>query len=380
MKERDFCKYLRRTPRIPKPPPELAAFPEAVVIPAYDEEEELPATLASLAAAGDGDVAVIVVVNYPAGTDPESSRRLFERLSNEPLYENRRLFPVYAPELTGGVGEARRLGMDMFIASRTPESVEQGIIFSLDADSRVAPDYFRRVRAELAANPAAPGVLIAVSHRAAPSPAQEAAIRRYERYLQRYADSLHRAGSPYDFIAIGSGFAVRAAACIRAGGMKRRRAGEDFYFLQELAKLGTLARISDPLVFPSPRSSARVPFGTGPAVSALLAGEELPEISDHAFAMLGRVIAAATAPEGLAGEAKNFRSSLDRVAVDFFERERFFQLWPEIAANQPDTREAKLRAFHRWFDGLKTLRFLHAVDAVGNSGSGAPSSRETPLK
>ena len=61
-------------------------------------------------------------------------------------------------------------------------------------------------------------------------------------------------------------------------------------------------------------------------------------------------------------ENKSFRAALTAPAGEFLEREGFFRLWPGIAANQPDHDEARLRAFHRWFDGLKTLRFLHEID------------------
>jgi len=47
---------------------------------------------------------------------------------------------------------------------------------------------------------------------------------------------LQQAGSPYAYHTIGSAFACRAEAYIAAGGMNRRHAAEDFYFLQQLAK------------------------------------------------------------------------------------------------------------------------------------------------
>ena len=63
---------------------------------------------------------------------------------------------------------------------------------------------------------------------------------------------------------IGSAFAVTANAYIKRGGMTRSQAGEDFYFLQTLAQIGTVGEITTTKVYPSARLSDRIPFGTGP--------------------------------------------------------------------------------------------------------------------
>jgi hypothetical protein len=62
---------------------------------------------------------------------------------------------------------------------------------------------------------------------------------------------------------VGSAFAVTANAYIKRGGMNRRQAGEEFYFLQELAYQGKIGEIKSKIVFPSARISERAPFGTG---------------------------------------------------------------------------------------------------------------------
>jgi len=51
--------------------------------------------------------------------------------------------------------------------------------------------------------------------------------------------------------------ACTAQAYIAVGGMVRRQAGEDFYFLQKLAKRGPIHEIADTTVRPSPRRSDR---------------------------------------------------------------------------------------------------------------------------
>ena len=197
------------------------------------------------------------------------------------------MFPVYLPELNGGVGAARKCGMDAFIAALPAEAMEKSVIFSLDADTHIEADYFKKLLPEARKGGA---LSIGFSHRSTADELLQTAILRYEKYLDRYVDKLADAGSPYAFHTIGSAIAVRCDSYIRAGGMKIREAGEDFDFLQAVAKSSGVRRFPEVLVHPSPRVSRRVPFGTGPAVASLLAGRELPEIPDEAFEELGRLL------------------------------------------------------------------------------------------
>ncbi|MBR7103893.1 MAG: glycosyltransferase family 2 protein [Lentisphaeria bacterium] len=354
MREHDFRKYLKKHPSPHLP--ELASHAHCVVIPSYNETAYLPEVLDSLQNAHDGEnTAVIVVVNHPAGADEGSSLELLAYLEKVSLP---RVYPLYLPDLKGGVGEARKRGMDCFAASRTFQQLKESIIFSLDADSPVSKNYFREVFGAFSAAPDAPGVLIPVRHRQGKTREQERAIREYERYMFRYAEKLRQAGSPYGFVSIGSGFAVRTANYIMAGGMKVKKAGEDFYFLQELVKQSPLCQLTEPLVYPSPRVSERVPFGTGQAVKSLLPGGMMEDIPDKAFDCLAQLLDAAASPDGfLLTESKIIPGD----TTHFLEKENFFSVWRSILQNTPPTAEARLKAFHRWFDGLKTLRFLHAV-------------------
>ncbi len=59
--------------------------------------------------------------------------------------------------------------------------------------------------------------------------------------------------------------AVRAKTYAKVGGMNRRKAGEDFYFMHKIMPQGEFSEINQTCVFPSCRVSDRVPFGTGRA-------------------------------------------------------------------------------------------------------------------
>ena len=80
---------------------------------------------------------------------------------------------------------------------------------------------------------------------------------------------------------MGSAMAVRAIAYARIGGMPRKQAGEDFYFLQKLIPLGGFGEISTTAVLPSPRPSDRVIFGTGAAIAGHLEGSNQAETTYH---------------------------------------------------------------------------------------------------
>lgn len=208
-------------------------FTRFVVIPVCDENGYIDATLAGLAAApGIERTLVVLVINHPANAAPGAQGgqcELTARLEHEasPLPH---LAYFTAFDLEGGVGRARKLGMDACLATLTPESVEQALFWSLDADSPVEPEYFTATEAEFDRHPEYAALSIRVRHQPGETPEQERAIREYERYLGNYVERLRQAGSPYAFQTIGSAFAVRATAYLRAGGMRGARRGRGFLF------------------------------------------------------------------------------------------------------------------------------------------------------
>lgn len=361
MKPRDVEKYLRRGRLLPVEPALLPSqLRDFVIIPACDECESIGETLASLAAAETVEkVAILLVVNHPSGA-PESvrnaNRQLLEMLRGGE-FGSLNLYWIDAPDLTDGVGEARKLGADAVVAALAAEQLPDTLFYSLDADTTVPPDYFRRIRAAFGD---AAALTLGVRHRKGENAALERAIREYEAYMDRYVGRLRAAGSPYAFHTIGSAFVVRAEAYLRAGGMRKRSGGEDFYFLQAVSKTGKVLEHEEIQVFPSPRPSARVPFGTGPSVRKLLDGGTLDEIPDAPFALLGEVLHNATTENLI--DPVCFLDGLRPELADFFIRDHFDVDWPRVVNNTPEVK--RVVAFHCWFDGLRTLRFLHYCQAL----------------
>ncbi|MDR2234408.1 MAG: hypothetical protein LBE56_14950 [Tannerella sp.] len=254
-----------------------------VSIPCYDDECVFE-TLQSLEDTHpvQSKVEVIVVVNDGAATPSDviaRNRKIFSRLqqqADEMHYRKFRLLPMLVegtPRKKAGVGFARKAGMDeaavRFAAIDRPE----GLIVSLDADTLVASNYLQ-VAEKAYNNSAAQCFTFEFQHLYEPERYSEAEIRAcrlYELYLRYFRSALKMLNVPYAIHSIGSCFAVRAEAYTKLGGMSMRQAGEDFYFLQKAVKMQPVCEMSEVIVFPSPRISTRVPFGTGASVRNIVA-------------------------------------------------------------------------------------------------------------
>ncbi|WP_176013508.1 glycosyltransferase [Victivallis sp. Marseille-Q1083] len=382
MNRRLFDKYLRRQtfPAVFEPAlPPAGRFRHAVVIPVLDEEQTLPAALRSLPAADE--VLVLLVVNNQSTTPPAkiaANLRLLAALRQRslplPAAVWARLFWLDAAspgrELPGGgVGMARKIGCDSilpFIAS--PVAAAESLLFMLDADTLVEPDYFAVVCAEMARRPQWAGATLEVAHQPAANPAEQRAIDAYEDYLAYYAAGLAWAGSPYAQIAIGSALVARVDSYIACGGMRPRAAGEDFYFAQALRKIGPLGRIAATRVHPSSRPSDRVPFGTGPRIRALAGGEALRFHHPRIFGLLKELY------EALAGGDWQKAPVMPPPVAAFLEAEQFEKTWQTILKNTAPSPAARKAAFDCWFDGLKTLRLVHFCE--NNDRTLAPLAAE----
>jgi hypothetical protein len=248
-----------------------------VMIPCL-KEPAIVQTLESLWACEEVDAycEVIVAVN----DSEDSSQRVkdfnlhtYEQLKRWKVNDRERLVlhPLYARSVNAkfaGAGMARKIGMDEAIRRFNAINRPDGVIVSLDADCLVSANYMREIEKLFTSVKSCIGATINFSHRMEEmeDKKQQEGIRLYENYLRYYKDALAYTGYPHAIDTIGSAFAVRAEAYVRQGGMNRRQAGEDFYFLHKLTRLGRLAEITNACVYPSARVSDRVPFGTGAAM------------------------------------------------------------------------------------------------------------------
>ena len=145
--------------------------------------------------------------------------------------------------------------------------------------------------------------------------------------------------------------------------MNRRLAGEDFYFLQQIHKTSGVVQLTGTIVHPSPRSSHRVPFGTGRAVGDMLAkGEQrLLFYQPIVFSILEEwLTCVAENPEADAFDLLNYTARISPVLHDFLEQADFRASWENLKKNNCES--AKLmEAFHGWFDAFRTMRLVHVL-------------------
>jgi len=228
---------------------------------------------------------VIVIVNNSESSPEEVKEFNRKTLQNLQLWKvkndrpNLVLKPIYASAVTArfaGAGMARKIGMDEAVRRFNAINKPEGVIVSTDSDCLFSSNYLQRIEYAFTQSKSCFAATLNFKHRIAEmdDSKQKLGIQLYEDYLHYYKKALSFAGFPNSIYTIGSAFAVRADAYVKQGGMNRRQAGEDFYFLNKLTHLGPITEINDAFVYPSARVSDRVPFGTGAAMTKWMNEEE----------------------------------------------------------------------------------------------------------
>ena len=115
------------------------------------------------------------------------------------------------PDRDGGVGTARKIGMDAALAVLNGRGPGGGVICCLDADTLVMENYLAAVHAHFSMTDD-PAAVAGYAHQKPADPRLLAAICCYEIFLRAYVMGLSFAGSPYAFHAIGSTMSCTAEA------------------------------------------------------------------------------------------------------------------------------------------------------------------------
>lgn len=341
--------------------PAPAGLALIVVIPCFNEPN-LTAALDSLCQCDPpkSGFEIIVVVNSPAGAPNWVLEQNCNTLEKARAWIGRTGLAVHLieahdlPPRRAGVGLARKIGMDEALRRfDDAEMLDGGVMVCFDADCACAANYLRAVDAHFRAHPESPACSIYFEHpiKGELQPEVYEAVTAYELHLRYYVQALRYAGFPHAYHTIGSSMAVRARTYMEQGGMNRRQAGEDFYFLHKLIPLGGFTELKKTTVFPSPRASDRVPFGTGRAISEwhgelktypLQAFEDLRVFLATVPALLG-----AGLPEGMPAAVRAFLAEQD-----------FSEAVEEIRRHTSSA-ETFGKRFYRWFDGFRAMKFVH---------------------
>jgi len=361
-----------------------------VVIPALAESDHIFKTLASLSMNPGAELSRTLVVcvinngdadNVPADefADNQYTLKVLDNREQPPvLFNNARqsgLRIAYVdasspglgmPDKIAGVGLARKIGMDLALEIFNYEKDCPKLLFSLDADTLVEHNYLSAVRDSFEKERVMTSV-IAFAHQDTDSADGQAAISCYEIFLRYYVLGLRWAGSPCAFHSVGSTMVCTAGGYVTVRGMNRRKAGEDFYFLDKLVKIGRMGRINSTTVHPSSRPSHRVPFGTGKRIISFTEGKGnyYNLYNPLSFAVLKEWLEYMSSCRDMDSDTiLAYAESIHPSLATFLRVNHFGEKWHRLVENSGDNAHL-CSHFLRWFDGLKTFKLIRHLTSNG---------------
>ncbi|NNF02610.1 MAG: glycosyltransferase family 2 protein [Bacteroidia bacterium] len=336
-------------------------FDLIIVIPAKNERD-LKDTIISLSnCKTTANFGVIVILNA-SKNDPTEVKKC--NMRNFTMVEELKKdleFPLFAKVLNNidpkyaGVGNARKIGMDLALKQFSVID-NNGVIVNLDADCLVSENYIQEIHRTFSRSEADLLATLHFEHQDGVTPIQSRKIELYELHLRYYVNGLRSANYPFHMHTVGSCIAVSASAYCKFGGMNRRKAGEDFYFIHKLATQIRHLQISEATVFPSARNSDRVPFGTG--ASMIRMESETPCFFTYdpvVFSYLSKLMADFHKDSFY----ENPKITQD-ISNEFLDRVDFNKHFERLRENTAG-RETFDKKLFQWFDGFKVMKYVHYV-------------------
>lgn len=341
-------------------------YQHVLIIPAFAESAYFLSNV--LSRCGNPALLTIVVVNAPDDETIEiekirSTRKLLaglEHSEHTPIVVIDRASPGKRLPPKQGVGLARKIGSDIALRLYRDGYVTSPWLCQTDADARLPKDYFSALSSHQ-------GTVVFSHQHVSDDAMLQFAAKLYDAHMQYYVQALACQGSPYAYPTLGSTIAVQANSYARARGFPKRNAGEDFHFLNKLNKLAAVTWVHQPTIEVQARRSTRVPFGTGPALEKIVtllrddpSGHSYLSYDHRCFELLGKALIylqqCGQSPEFVAIATSNDRDHarivriLLHLGLPKVLNDKFYQ--------QPNP-EQRQHLLTNWFDGLKTLRFIH---------------------
>lgn len=360
-------------------------FQHTVIIPAYNEGESLIENLASIK---EKNVLVILVINAEINSPTsvlDTNKKLLNaiRKSYFEIWRSKHGQGISLHQLENcslllidrssgqlkfpegkGVGLARKIAADVALSLIHSKHIQSQWIHSTDADVTLPIEYFSRTTSVTSKAVAAvyPYTHVPVSD----CNKHEKAVFLYEISLRHYVIGLKHAGSPYAFHTIGSTIAMRSDAYAAVRGFPKREAGEDFYMLNKLAKLGAIKHLDGDPILISGRRSNRVPFGTGQSVNNI---EQLSSPLDQyqfyhpkIFSLLQfwlKELKQLSSISNLQKFEQHIRQNAQSPQlISGLEKLGAFQAIKNII-KQMGKQTSPLQQINTWFDGFRTLKLVH---------------------
>ncbi|MEO1050669.1 MAG: hypothetical protein AAFX87_08575 [Bacteroidota bacterium] len=316
------------------------------------------------------NVEVIVIINNSDNADTAIKSRNAETfetakewavLNNKDRLKFHIIYENDLPAKHAGVGLARKIGMDEAVRRLAVHSNDNGIIICFDADCECDANFLVAIEDHFRRHPSTPGCSICFEHPISTDLplVQSNAILDYELFLRYYILAQKAIQVPYAFHTVGSSMAVRSSAYQKQGGMNRKKAGEDFYFLHKIISLSQFTSLNSTRVIPSPRVSDRVPFGTGKAIGDYLHEKHITAYAQQTFEDLAVLINARYSfyKQPLTVVNSNI-TQLPTSIRSFLNSNNFAESVDSINNNcsSPDSFNTK---FFEWLNAFRLLKFVH---------------------
>lgn len=346
-------------------------FQKIIVVPAIAESQNLPELIKSLEQNDELDLIntlLLIVVNNSVSSPDEvkednQKTLLYLRDINSKLNISFIDACSTGKEMdnkNGGVGLARKIGMDLALTKFDYLSINKKILICTDADCIVDSNYLSEISQEFNRKYYEAAV-VNFAHDISGNDEETKAIICYEIFLRYYVLGLSFAKSEYAFHTIGSTMLCTPEAYVKVEGMNKRKAAEDFYFLEKLAKIYPIGEIRSTFVHPSKRGSWRVPFGTGRSIDRYLSNsrDEYLLYDPKSFIVLKNWLEvlydySLTEQTSLIKIAKNIHPTL----YDFLTQQDFENFVKKVLLNNKNRSEVEKQK-HFWFDAFKTLKLIH---------------------
>lgn len=260
---------------------------------------------------------------------------------------------------TAGVGLARKIGMDLAFKIFDYSTSDKKLLICLDADCTVEKNYLSEIIKTFNEQNAS-AAIVDFEHHLPADLNETAGIISYEIFLRHYVTGLLFAKSPFAFHSVGSTIICEHEAYLKIGGMNTKKAAEDFYFLQKLAKHYKIHRIDSTKVKPSARESWRVPFGTGRSMNEIASGKKQIQVYDPDVYIILKDWLEIFSSD-LSFDTKLILSEAEKIhpeLFNFLEIRRFPYSWNKILSNSKSRNQLDFQK-RNLFDGFETLKLLH---------------------
>jgi hypothetical protein len=346
-------------------------FQYIIVVPAIAESSNLPKLIKSLEKNDKLELhntLLLIVVNNSVSSSEEVKKENQKTLSYLRKIKSKVNISFIdatsagkeMDDKNGGVGLARKIGMDLALSKFDYLSINKNIIICTDADCIVDSDYVSEISQEFNRNNLEAAV-VNFAHDISGRNDETKAIICYEIFLRYYVLGLKFAKSDYAFHTIGSTMLCTPDAYVKVEGMNKRKAAEDFYFLEKLAKIFPIGEIESTSIHPSKRGSWRVPFGTGKSVDRYLSNsrDEYLLYNPKSFVILKTWLEVLndtliSDQSALMKISKNIHPALS----DFLTQQDFENFINKVLLKNNNPTEIEKQK-HFWFDAFRTLKLIH---------------------